>query len=339
MKQVKWGILGCGWIANKFAEALQGTEQAVLYAAASREKSKAESFAGKYGIEVAYGSYREMVADPEVDIVYVATPHSYHFAHTKLCLEAGKHVLCEKPFTINAEQLKILIRLAGEKKRFVMEAIWTRFLPGICKVKALIEEGAIGEVVTMEADFGMNFPYDPNHRIFNPILAGGALLDIGIYPLFLSMYLFGTPDMLQAYAVLDENQVDLTTSMITRNGNGPVCHLYSTSRTNTPVVAAIYGSKGHLSLANWWFTPVDITLYREGKEPEVMKFPPVVNGYEYEAMESVSCLIKGETESKVMPHRFSLDLMETLDRIRKMTGITYPREIESVDAPFGWNEL
>lgn len=336
MRKVNWGILGCGIIAGKFAEALQKTEGASLKAAGAREYNRAETFAKRWGFEKAYGNYYELAKDKEIDIIYVATPHSYHYAHAKLCLESGKHVLCEKPFTINAGQLKRLVKIARDRNLFLMEALWSRFLPGIIEVKSLIDSGTIGEVITLEADFGINFPHDPQHRIYNPYLGGGALLDIGIYPLFLALYLFGNADILKAYSVLDQNNIDLTTSLITvHNSSGTVCHLNSTIKANTPVQARIHGSRGSIVFDRWWFTPVNFILRLEGKEEQLMKFPPRVNGYEYQAMDAVKCLQEGRKESSVMPLEFSILLMEHMDKIRKLTGIRYPESIESLDKPYG----
>ncbi len=339
MRNKNWGIIGCGKIAHKFAEALNGANGCTSYAAAARDSKRAADFASKWGFTKSYGSYREMVQDKEVDIVYVATPHSYHYAHVKLCLEAGKHVLCEKPFTVNAEQLKILIKLAVDRNLFLMEALWSRFLPGMTKAKELVEQGVIGEVVLTEADFGLNFPYDPKQRLFNPLLAGGALLDLGIYPLFLSLHLFGKPEVLKAHSLLDKNGIDLTTSIITQSNSGAVCSLSSTVRANTPIRAKIIGTKGKIEFDNWWFTPANFSLSIDGKENQIMKYPPDINGYEYEAEEAVRCLQEGKNESHVMSHDFSLLVMETMDEIRKMTGITYPQEIEQIDEPYGWGEL
>jgi predicted dehydrogenase len=216
-----------------------------------------------------------------------------------------------------------------------MEALWSRFLPGIIHTKELIEKGILGDIISMDVDFGMNFPYDPQHRIFNPQLAGGALLDIGIYPLFFSLYLFGKPEVLKAHSVLDSNKIDRSTSLITQSKSGTVCHLSSTTQANTPVKARIYGTKGNIEFSRWWFTPVDITLCLDGNEEEILKFPPIANGYEYEAMECVNCLQEGKTESDLMSFEFSLLLMQLMDEIRKITGISYPDEIESVDKPYG----
>lgn len=340
MKKIHWGILGCGWIANKFAEALQKTPDAVCAAAAARDASRAEAFSKEWGFQRSYGSYRDLVEDPDVDIIYVATPHSYHYAHTRLALEAGKHVLCEKPFTINSMQLVQLLDLAKRNNLFLMEALWSKMLPGILKAKSIIGEGTIGDVVSLDADFGMNFPYDPDHRIYNPYLAGGALLDIGIYPLFLALDMLGKPKVLKVHSILNDNKIDLTTSIIIESEAGAVANLTSTTQANTPVKARISGSKGSIEFGNWWFTPVDIILRIDGQEKEEkLSFPPLVNGYEYEAIEATKCLQKGLTESPVMTHDFSMLLMETMDQIREITGITYPDEIESVEAPFGWNKI
>jgi predicted dehydrogenase len=339
MKNIKWGIIGCGNIAHKFAEALRGTEGCVLYAAAAREKQRAVDFASKWGFEKSYGSYRALADDKEVDIIYVATPHSYHYAHTKLCLEAGKHVLCEKPFTVHADQLKVLTNLARERKLFLMEALWSRFLPGIIKASELAEEGAIGDIVFLEADFGLRFPYDPMHRLFNPLLAGGALLDLGIYPLYLSLFLLGKPEVIKAHSLLDHNKIDLTTSIITQSSSGALSNLSTTVRANTPVKAKIVGTDGTIEFDSWWFTPGNMTLINAAKEKQLFEFPPLINGYEYEIIETMRCLREGKTESGIMSHAFSQLLMETMDQIREITGIRYPNEIERTDLPYGWDEL
>lgn len=339
MKNIKWGILGCGVIAQKFAHALQQTEGATLYAAAARDGERASVFARQWGFEKAVEGYRALVADPEVDIVYIATPHSYHYAHTILCLEAGKHVLCEKPFTVNTGQLRKLITLAQKKQLFLMEALWSKFLPGVIKTKELIDAGVIGEAVTLNVDFGIHFPFDAEHRIYNPLLAGGALLDLGIYPLYFALYLFGKPSVMKAHAVLNESKIDLTTSIIAQSKSGTMCTLSTTTQTNTPVKATISGTKGSIELSPWWFTPVDVTLRVDGKDDQILPFPPIVNGYEYEAMEAIKCLNEGKTESDIMPFSFSIMLMEQMDEIRRTTGITYPDAIESLEHPFGWNEL
>lgn len=338
-KEIRWGILGCGNIAAKFAEALKVVPGAERYAAAARDLERAQTFADRFGFEKAYGSYSELVSDPELDIVYVATPHSYHFLHTRLCLEHGKHVLCEKPFTVNTDQLDVLTRLAGEKGLFLMEALWTRFLPHIIKTRELIEEGIIGEVVSMDADFGMRFDFDLSFRLFNPLLAGGVLLDIGIYPLFLSLFLFGEPTILKSHSRLADNGVDLVTSIIAESESGVISHLNSTSIANTAIEATIFGTRGKIKMNRLWFTPVELQVMVEGSKKQVLKFPVKANGYEYEAIECIRCLHEGRTESDVLSLAFSRKLMKIMDQIREENHIAYPPEIESVRQPYGLDEI
>ncbi len=339
MQKIKWGIIGCGNIAHKFAKALSRTDGCIPFAAAARDKNRAAAFAARWGFIKSYGSYREIVEDNEVDVIYIATPHSYHYGHAKLCLEAGKHVLCEKPFTVHNDQLKVLTKLAREKKLFLMEALWSRFLPGIIKASELVKEGAIGDIVYLEADFGLRFPYDPVHRLYNPLMAGGALLDLGIYPLYLSLFLLGKPEVIKAHSLLNHNMIDLTTSIITQSSSGTLCNLNATVLANTPVHAKIVGTEGKIEFDSWWFSPVDFKLSIHGRTEEKLSFPALVNGYEYEISETVKCLREGKIESRIMPHSFSHLLMETMDEIRRITGICYPKEIEQIDIPYGWDEL
>lgn len=332
---VRWGILGCGNIAHKFAAGLQAVDHATCYAAASRSIERAASFAERHRFERAYGSYRELVEDPDLDIVYIATPHTYHYAHARLCLEHGKAVLCEKPFTMNRGQLDHLVSLARERGLFMMEALWSRFLPGILRVKELLEDGLLGRIVGMDADFGIRAPYDPKSRLYDPYLGGGALLDIGIYPIFLSLFLFGPPQSYTALSSLNGNRNDLSTSAIFQYRDGLLTNLRSTILADTLVEATLFGERGTLTVNRLWFTPTPVTVQLTGSKKEILKFPPLVNGYEYEAMEATQCMRSGQTESSVMPHAFSLELMELLDGIRRETGIMYPPEVESIEHPYG----
>lgn len=332
---VRWGVLGCGNIAHKFAAGLQAVDHAACYAAASRSPEKSAAFADRHRFEKSYGSYRELVEDSEVDIVYIATPHTYHYAHTRLCLEHGKAVLCEKPFTMNRSQLEYLVSLARRRGVFLMEALWSRFLPGILRVKELLDEGVLGQIVGMDADFGIKAPRDPKSRLYDPHLGGGSLLDIGIYPVFLSLFLFGRPQSYTALSSLNEYRNDLSTSVIFRYEGGLLTNLRSTILADTLIEATIFGERGTLTVNRLWFTPTPITVALTGKKKEILQFPPLVNGYEYEAMEATRCILGGQTESPVMPHSFSLELMDLLDGIRRETGIMYPPEVESVEQPYG----
>ncbi len=205
MQEIKWGIIGCGGIAGMFATSLQALENGTLLAGASRTAGRAEEFAEKHGMERVYGSYEALVADPDVEAVYIATTHNLHYENVKLCLEKGKHVLCEKPFTVNAVQAQELIELARAKKLFMMEAVWTRFLPAILKLQELLAAGVIGDVRTVKADFSIWRAFDPENRLWNKALAGGALLDLGIYPITFASIVFGEqPIRIQSSAVIGE---------------------------------------------------------------------------------------------------------------------------------------
>ena len=208
MKIFKWGIIGPGKIAEKFAEALLNCPNAELWAVASRDKERAESFAKKYRAVKYYDQYEALINDEEIDVVYIATPHTFHYRHVLLCLNNKKPVLCEKPLSVNYQSALEMITLAKETKVFLMEAMWTRFLPVIKEVFRLIKQGEIGEIIFIKADFGYSFPYDTESRIFNMKLGGGSLLDIGVYPLFLALSLLGEPDSVKTFAHISSTGAD-----------------------------------------------------------------------------------------------------------------------------------
>jgi len=324
MRKVKWGILAPGHIARGFAAGLKVSEGAELYAVGSRSIEKADSFAREFGFLKAYGSYRELVNDPDVDVIYIATPHHLHFENTMMCLEKGKAVLCEKPFTINSRQLEILVRTAREKKVFLMEAIWTRFLPGILKTMELIQEGQIGEIKMLNADFGFKAGYNSESRLFNPFLGGGSLLDIGIYPVFLSLLLLGYPSEIHAVAVKAPTGVDESMSISLSYESGVLASLHCTFATYTTTDANIYGDNGKIQLKSQWFRPTGVILSRHNENTRELEFPAKANGYEYEAIEVMKCISGGLTESPLLSLDFSLQLMKLLDAIRKKCNVVYP---------------
>jgi predicted dehydrogenase len=324
MKTYNWGILGTGWIAKKMTDALPFVPNAKLYAVASRNKATADAYASQYNIEKAYGSYEGLVSDPAVDIVYIATPHNMHYKNTILALEHGKNVLCEKPFAVNGREVRGMIAKAKEKNLFLMEALWSRFLPNVIKAKEIIDSGQIGKVNLLASDFGLGLPFDPNHRLFNKQLIGGSLLDLGIYPLFLALYLLGKPKSLKAMAGIGATDVDYNCSFTLGYENDCLAVLYSSSIAQTDVVATIYGEKGKIVFDKWWFTPVPIHLYSaDGKEMPV-KLDFIGNGYNYEAAEVVKCLENGKKQSEAMSWDDSLLLIDMLDAIRKEIGLVYP---------------
>ncbi|MBN1759618.1 MAG: Gfo/Idh/MocA family oxidoreductase [Chitinispirillaceae bacterium] len=325
-----WAILGAGHIARKFAADLKLLPNARLYAVGSRSSDRANEFAGEFGIEKACGSYGELAADPKVDIVYIASRHTGHYRDTMLCLEQGKHVLCEKPAAMNGRQLEKMVMLARSKKLFFMEALWTRFLPSFRKVKELVDSGAIGEMRIIEADFCLNVPHNPEHRIWNPDAGGGSLLDIGIYPLFAAMTLGSPVSVITANAKLDDNGIDTFCSMQCAHEKGERSLLYSTITTGGRNELLLHGSNGQLLLNSWWHTPTSIDLLRADCATEHLTFNIPGNGYQYEAAEVMRCLIEGKTESPQWSTGHSKRLMELLDSVRQQTGIRYPEEVEVV---------
>lgn len=326
MNKYNWGIIGAGNIAGKFAEDLKLLPKARLKAVSSRSSERASDFAKKYSIPDAYDSWEAMAADPEIDIVYVATHHPSHFQNTRDCLEAGKAVICEKPITMNRQELEILVRLAMEKKVFLMEAIWSRFLPSTISVLEIMESGELGNLKSVYADFGFRLDYDPEHRLYNPARGGGVLLDAGIYPVFIAQLLAGPPKKIQATASFAPSGVDHLCSMIFEHEREVVSSLNCTLLSDAPSEANILFENGWIRMESWWLSPGPITIHRMGKKPRLVKFPEPGNGYHYEAAEVMHCLDRGMTESPALPRDFSLDLMGTLDAIRAVCGIRYPQD-------------
>ncbi|MDR0798358.1 MAG: Gfo/Idh/MocA family oxidoreductase [Dysgonamonadaceae bacterium] len=314
-KQYRWGILGAAKIAEKFAEGLKILPEAICYAVASRSIEKAETFRQAQGFEKAYGSYEEMLADPLVDIVYIATTNNLHFEHTMLALEAGKAVLCEKPFASNREQVLQMIAKAKEKNVFLMEALWSRFLPCMQELKQQIEQGAIGKPQLLEADFGFRVPFDPESRLFNPALGGGSVPDIGIYPLFLALYLFGKPVSVQVTSVVAPTGTDLTTAILLKHAGNEISVLTSSFAVHLDTEAKIFGETGSLHLCRMFHIPTKLMIRKEYDEEREIHVELYGNGYNYEAAEVMACLDRGEKESAAMSLAFSLDLIELLDEV------------------------
>lgn len=324
--KVRWGILGTGNIARKFATGLSVLDDATLVAVGSRTKASADTFADQFSIPHRHSSYGDLVGDPEVDVIYIATPHSLHKRNMLLCLQAGKAVLCEKPFTINAGEAQAAINAARSRRLFLMEAMWTRYLPIMVEVRRLIAEGAIGEVRMVAADFGYRAAFDPERRTFNPALGGGALLDVGVYPISLASMLLGAPDRIASLAELGQTGVDEQSAMVLGYPGGQLAVLYTAVRTNTPQDATIMGTEGFIRIHSQWWVPKAMTLHQAGKEPQLIEMPLTGNGYNYEAAEVHACLRAGKLESDVMPLDETLAIMQTMDRIRAQWGMRYPME-------------
>ena len=324
---VKWGILGAGKIARKFASDLALVEGAALAAVGSRNREKAESFARDFRIPHVHASYEELVASADVDVIYVATPHSHHFEHTRLCLENGKAVLCEKAFAVNSEQAKEMIRLASEKKLFLMEALWTKFLPHYRRLKQLLDDDVVGGVESVLINFGFRPEHPVPQRLFDPALAGGTMLDIGIYNVFMAMSVLGKPDHIDAFMSPAATGIDAQCAVLFRYNNGAMAQLFSSFTTHLPTEAEISGPNGRIRLTHRFYAPESTIEFYPGR-PDTVQNIVFENentgfGYQHEARHVVECLEKGLVESPVMTHQDTIDLMEVLDAIRKKAGIQY----------------
>jgi predicted dehydrogenase len=322
----RWGILGAGNIARKFVTGVQALADHEVVAVGSRTQVTADKFADDFGIPHRHASYAALAADPEVDAIYVATPHPMHKENTLTCLAGGKAVLCEKPFTINAVEAAEIIAAARQHNLFLMEAMWTRFIPLISEVRRLVADGAIGEVRMISADFGYRTGFNPASRAFDPVLGGGALLDVGIYPLSLASMLLGTPDRIAGLAELGQTGVDEQSAFVLGYPGGQLAVLSTAVRTNTPHDAVIMGTDGMIRIHPPFWIPKTMTLKGAGKKAQVIEIPYTANGYNYEAAEVVDCVRAGKLESTVMPLDESLALMQTMDAIRAQWGLKYPME-------------
>jgi predicted dehydrogenase len=320
---IRWGILATGWIAKSFTEDLKLLPGAIVAAVGSRSQESAERFAATHAIPRAHGSWAALADDPEVDVVYVATPHPAHFAATKLCLEAGKAVLCEKPFTLDRESTAALVDLARSRDLFLMEAMWTRANPAIRRVAELVADGAIGEVTSVYADFGIQGPFDPTHRIRSLELGGGALLDLGVYPITLAHLLLGVPDEIRSWAKLNPEGSDAHTGMILGYESGALALLQCGIVGETSQRASIIGTTGRIEIPRLFFRPDRFTLAR-GDQAEEFEVPYLGNGMNHEAAEVMRCLRAGEKESPLVPHQTSLEVMGILDAVRAQIGVRYP---------------
>jgi len=323
--KLRWGMIGCGRIANSLAGGIALSEGSQLVAAAARDLDRAEAFAEKHGATRAYGSYEELVNDEDIDAVCVATVHATHASSTLLALRAGKHVLCEKPFAMNATEAAAMIDEARRTKRFLMEAMWTRFLPNIVRLRELIAEGAIGEVRMVHADFGYRTPWNPTGRTLDPAAGGGALLDAGVYPLSLASMLLGKPLELTGVAYLGETGVDEQFAATLRYDAGRLAVASGAVRTNTHKQAWIVGTDGQILLEPGWWGGSKLTLFRPYHKEE-LEFPYAANRYVYEVDEVVRCVAAGKPESEIMPLDETLELLRTMDALRDQWGLKYPGE-------------
>ncbi|MBC6999223.1 Gfo/Idh/MocA family oxidoreductase [Cytophaga sp. FL35] len=322
---IRWGIVGPGRIAHSFAKDLKLVEGGKLTAVASRSLERAQEFAKEYGAEHSFGSYEEMFESDEVDVLYVATPHTSHCELSIAAMEKGKHVLCEKPMGINLREVEQMIEAARKNKVFLMEALWSRFNPSILKVKEMIEKGDLGKIAYLNADFGFYaLDRDPKHRLLNPDLAGGSLLDIGIYPIFLAYLILGKPETIMATSKFHSTGVEAQTAMIFDYPYAQAV-LSSGLRSKISMRAEIAGSKGSAYLHERWHETQGYSVELNG-ELEEIDFPTKGIGYSHEIEEVHHCLNSGKLESSNWSLDNSLDLANLLNEVRKITGISFPGE-------------
>jgi predicted dehydrogenase len=322
----RWGILGTGGIARQFTRDLLLDGHAVA-AAGSRTREGAERFAALFELPAAHASYEALVADPSVDLVYVATPHPFHYPHARLALEAGKHVLVEKPFTLNAAQAQALVALAADRKLLVLEAMWTRWLPHMVRLRHIIAAGTIGEPRSMSADHTQRLPDDPGHRINALELGGGALLDLGVYPVSFASELFGAPQAVHAIATFRQTGADAQVATMFRYPGGQIATTYSASTTRGPNVAVVLGSEGRIEINSIWYAPTGLRVYdADGTLIEDARPPVKGRGMQYQAAEAERLVREGQIESSILPPQETIAIMATLDAIRSQIGLRYPGE-------------
>ncbi|MFY1688231.1 Gfo/Idh/MocA family protein [Plantactinospora sp. WMMB782] len=327
-RPIRWGVLGTGWIAGRFVEDLRRLPDAEVVAVGSRTAAAAGRFASRYAIPHAHGSWAGFAADDRVDVVYVATPHASHHAATALCLDAGRPVLCEKPFTLNADQAADLVARARAAGLFLMEAMWMRCVPAIRRLVTLVRDGAIGQPRLVQADFGLVGPDDPGHRLRDPALGGGALLDLGVYPVTLAQMLLGEPDSVTGVATLSRHGVDETTALVLGYPGGALASLTCSIVADTPWTATVCGSAGRIELGRGFFRPARLSLYTGDGEPRTIEVPYQGEGFVHEAVEVMRCLRAGLTESPLAPLADTVGVLRVTDAVRARTGVRYPADDE-----------
>ena len=325
---MKIGILGCGVMAETFADTLRQMGEVECCAAASRTLKRAEEFAGKYGFKKAYGSYEELCADPEVELIYIATPHSSHFDNMKLCIRHKKPVLCEKSFTVNAREAEQIREYAEQEQVFVAEAIWTRYMPSRNMIQEIIDSGIIGDISVLTAN--LSYPISHKERIMRPELAGGALLDIGVYGVNFAMMHFGTDiERIESSVRMTDTGVDAMESITIFFRGGRMAVLTHDIYSRSDRKGIFYGEKGYIIVENI-NNPQSISVYdTEDRLVRRMDVPKQISGYEYEVLECIDAVRSGEKESSSMPLSDSIKVMEIMDQLRGQWGLVYPRERET----------
>ncbi|MFW5794257.1 MAG: Gfo/Idh/MocA family protein [Bacillota bacterium] len=323
---IKIGIIGAGFIANKFCEAVKkGEMDAILYAIGSRSLEKAKQFKQMHNFKVAFGSYQELYADKDIDLIYVATPHGLHYDHMMEILDYSKNIICEKPFTLNANQAKEVFAKAKRKKVFIMEAMWTRFLPTIRELETLIDDGIIGDVTRLEADFCFTPNKGDDNRLFQPKLGGGALLDIGIYPITFANIFLGRPKSFDSEVKMYKTGVDIAET-IYYNYPDAQAILKVALNYDSPLKCIITGTEGRVIIEGLHETELAKIYNLDNELIKEIKHPHEVNGFEYEIKEAIECIKNNKLESEIIPHSETMNILTQMDNIRNSWDFSYPQE-------------
>lgn len=323
-KKYKWGVMGAGKMSAKFSKGLKLLPNAELYSVGSQDQARGEHFARENGYMKSFGSYEEFASDPELDIVYIATPHTSHYENTLLCLGKGKSVICEKAFSINSKEVSVMVDSARKRNLFLMEALWPPFQPFYTKAKEILSSGILGRTVNMHAWFSFRPPYDPNDRKFNIALGGGSLPDIGIYPVIDCLTFMGVPSEIKALASFAPSGSEDSLNVVFKYDDGRLASIYSSFRTNTGIGCTIYCENGNITVTRGRDMNQYVFLEINGQDRQEFMFSPDAMGYHWEAEEVMKCLDAGKTESDIVPLGFSIGLMKTMDRIREDAGISFP---------------
>lgn len=322
-KKYRWGILGAGRIAEKFCTALNFVEQSEVFAIASRDADRAKAYVDKYNASRFYNNYDDLLKDENVDIIYIATPHAFHYEHAMACLKNKKAVLCEKPMSLSYRQTKEMINAANESKVFLMEGMWTSCMPFIEKIRSLIKDDIIGQPKYLSADFGFKAPEEMEGRLYNKALGGGSMMDVGIYPLFLATLIFGEPSSLKVISKLAVTGVDEYANIVLKYPNGETAHLLSSITFNTAIEAEIIGTKGRIKIKNPWFKATDFSIHLNDGETQYFKMPHLSNGFEHEIMEVIHCMDNGLLQSERMPYHLTLSISKIMEEVLQKAGVIY----------------
>jgi len=323
IKNYRWGILGAGHIAEKFCTALTDTEGAEVYAIASRDMNKAAAFATKHKAVKWYDNYKAMMQDKNVDIIYIATPHAFHAEQAIACMKHTKPVLCEKPLSLSYQQTKAMIHAANENKVFFMEGMWTACMPFMDKIRQLIKDDVIGAIQYVSADFGFNAPVNLEDRLYKKALGGGAMLDVGVYPLYLATSLLGVPEQIKVISRLSETGVDEYTNIALQYATGATAQLVAAIVFQTNIEATIIGTKGRINIKNPWFKATDFTVQLNKGTIEEFHQPHLSNGFEHEIKEVMHCLDNGLLQSEKLSHALSLSMSKITEAVLKEAGVVY----------------